>query len=272
MPFLPATSRPASIDNARFLVTQGSGLVVRFEGETLVLPTADDLAPHGVSVDRADDYLGVLDDAHLFAATVAQPLPAPFVTRKLRSLYLAIDEALFAAASRAVQLSAWVDTHRFCGRCGGPTVRVANERAMQCAACDLRFYPRISPAIIVLVRRGEEALLARGTRFPMPMYSTLAGFSEVGESLEETLVREVKEEVGIDVTNPRYFGSQSWPFPNSLMVGFFADYAGGEITIDSNEIVDAKWFQRDDLPLIPPGLSIARRLIDHWVGEGKRPV
>lgn len=265
--FSPAVARPHDVVEARVIVSQGAGLVVRFEGEKLILPTLADLAPHGLTLDTCDDYLGTLDGEHLFAATLAQPLPAPFVTRKLRSLYLAIDDGLFAAASRAVQVSAWLATHRFCGQCGRPTTRVATERAMQCTTCDLRFYPRIAPAIIVLVRRGAQALLARGTRFPMPMYSTLAGFSEVGESLEETLAREIKEEVGITVTNPRYFGSQSWPFPNSLMVGFFADYESGDLTLDSNEIVDAKWFDAHDLPLIPPGLSIARRLIDHWIAD-----
>lgn len=267
MAFVPASVRPAVIRHARFFLTHGPGLVVRFEGDRLVLPTADDLAAIGVTIETADDYLGQLDDAELFAATSAVPLPAPFVVRKLRTLAITMDEAHFAAASRAVQISAWAATHRFCGQCGRPTTRLPGERAMACDACDLRFYPRIAPAIIVLVRRGSQALLARGTRFPMPMYSTLAGFSEAGESLEETLIREVREEVGITVKNPRYFGSQSWPFPNSLMVGFFADYESGELVLEPSEIVDARWFDAHDLPLVPPPQSISRQLIDRWVAE-----
>jgi NAD+ diphosphatase len=138
---------------------------------------------------------------------------------------------------------------------------------MRCEVCTLSFYPRISPAIIVLVRRGDEALLARSTRSASGFYSTLAGFVEAGESLEETLAREVREEVGVEVTNLRYFASQSWPFPHSLMVGFFADHAGGEIVVDKTEITDARWFAPTALPLIPPKLSIARQLIDAWVAE-----
>jgi NAD+ diphosphatase len=138
---------------------------------------------------------------------------------------------------------------------------------MRCPSCGLLAYPRISPAVIVLVRRGEEALLARGTRFPLPFYSTLAGFVEVGESLEDTVAREVREEVGIEVDRVRYFGSQPWPFPHSLMVAYTAHWASGEITPNAREIVDAGWFRADALPTIPPRLSIARRLIDAWLEE-----
>jgi NAD+ diphosphatase len=138
---------------------------------------------------------------------------------------------------------------------------------MRCPACGLTAYPRIAPAIITLVRRGDEALLARGARFPLPFYSTLAGFAEPGESLEETLVREVREEVGVEVRDLRYFGSQPWPFPHSLMIGYFAEWASGEIAIDGSEILDAQWFTVDRLPNVPPRISIARRLIDAWVDE-----
>src|SRR5262249_3755857 len=144
------------------------------------------------------------------------------------------------------------------------------ERCMKCPACGLTAYPRIAPAVIVLVRRGEEALLARGARFPLPFYSTLAGFSEVGETLEQTVAREIREEVGVEVKDVRYFGSQPWPFPHSLMIGFTAEWAGGEIKCDPTEIADAKWFRADALPLVSPPLSIARRLIDAWVAEVSR--
>jgi NAD+ diphosphatase len=145
--------------------------------------------------------------------------------------------------------------------------RHAEERCMVCHDCGLTNYPRISPAIIVLVRRQGQALLAHSARFPSAFYSTLAGFVEPGETLEETLEREVREESGISVTNIRYFGSQPWPFPHSLMVGFTADFAGGEIVVDGKEIMDARWFSADQLPEIPPKLSIARQLIDAWVAD-----
>lgn len=185
------------------------------------------------------------------------------------------SEAEWLAAGRAVQLVEWGRTHRFCGRCGEPTVMADGERAMRCPACRFSAFPRLSPAMITLVTRGEpgpdqEALLARGVTFRGPMYSCLAGFVEPGESLEGAVIREVREEVGISVRDPTYFGSQPWPFPNSLMVGFRADYAAGEIECDPTEIVDARWFRRDDLPPIPPGISIARRLIDAWAADTPR--
>ncbi len=179
------------------------------------------------------------------------------------------SQAEWFAAGRAVQLVEWVRTHRFCGRCATPTEPDAVHRAMRCPACGLLAYPRVAPAMITLVTRGdgddEEALLARGVNFPLPMYSCLAGFVEPGEDLEGAVAREVHEEVGLDVGEVSYRGSQPWPFPHSLMVGFRARYASGDLVIDETEIADAAWFRRDDLPQIPPGISIARNLIDEWL-------
>jgi NAD+ diphosphatase len=191
----------------------------------------------------------------------------------LRAFHARVPEHHWLAAGRAVQVVEWARTHRFCGRCGKPTELVPAERAMRCAACGLTAFPRISPAMITLVTRGDvgpdqEALLARGVQFPRPMYSCLAGFVEPGESLEAAVIREVREEVGVAVANPRYFGSQPWPFPNSLMVGFRADWESGDIVCDPTEIVDAGWYRKDDLPTVPPGISIARKLIDAWLAEG----
>ena len=136
---------------------------------------------------------------------------------------------------------------------------------MRCEPCGTINYPRIAPCVIVLITRGEELLLARNVNFPRPMYSTLAGFIEAGETAEETLVREVKEEVGVDVTNVRYFQSQSWPFPNQLMLGFFADYAGGDIVCDEIEIADAQLFHYRELQMIPPASSVSGQLIRHYI-------
>ena len=183
----------------------------------------------------------------------------------LRPLWSMLDEDTWAVAGRAVQIVEWDRTHRFCGRCGGPTELAPDERARRCPACGLSAFPRVAPAVIVCVTHEDRILLARGTRFPGVMYSVLAGFVEPGESLEECVAREIEEEVGIRVADIRYFGSQPWPFPHSLMIGFTASYAGGEIAIDPVEIMDAQWFTRDALPPLPPRISIARHLIDAYV-------
>jgi NAD+ diphosphatase len=159
----------------------------------------------------------------------------------------------------------WNQTHRYCGRCGKLTEDKTDERAKTCPECGMINYPRLSPAIIVAVLKNDRILLGRNKRFRLPFYSVLAGFVEPGETLEECVSREIREEVSITVKNIRYFGSQPWPFPDSLMIAFIADYAGGEISTDGSEIIDAAWFAKDNLPKIPPKISIARQLIDWFV-------
>jgi NAD+ diphosphatase len=181
-------------------------------------------------------------------------------------------EDAWLAAGRAVQLVEWGRTHQYCGRCGTPTEPAPGERAMRCPSCGLSAFPRLAPAMITLVTRGDdgpdqEALLARGVLWKVPMYSCLAGFVEPGESLEGAVVREVKEEVGLTVGDVRYQGSQPWPFPHSLMCGFRARHLSGDIVLDETEIADANWYRRNDMPPIPPGISIARKLINAWLAE-----
>lgn len=180
----------------------------------------------------------------------------------LRPLFGIAGLEAFALAGRASQLLDWQKNHRFCGRCGTPTQKKADEFAMSCPSCGLLVYPRISPAVMVLVERGNELLLARSPHFRPGVFSALAGFVEAGETLEQCAAREVREEVGVEIANLRYFHSQPWPFPDSLMISFFADYAGGKITPDPSEIEAAAWFRRDALPALPDPVSIARRLID----------
>ena len=268
MPFIPAVLQPAVLsDRPLWFVVEGSGIVVRAEGNAVALPTDAELALWGLDQLQAH-YLGRIDERDCLAITAGAVPPAlPWAIEGLRALHDRLDEIVFGVAGRAVQIVHSASVHRFCGRCGTPTARTVGERGMRCPRCGLTVYPRVSPAIIVLVRRGAEALLARSGRFASGFYSTLAGFVESGESLEETLRREVREEVGVEVTNIRYFGSQPWPFPHSLMVGFVADHASGEIVVDGKEIEDARWFRADALPPVPPRLSIARQLIDAWVGE-----
>jgi len=276
MAFTPGIALTDSPARRVWLLVHARGIVLR-SGETSASLLGDaDVGALGIELPggapdlaRGHHYLGRLDGADVYAARVegGGDVPSPWTVAGLRDLFGLLGEERFAVAGRATQIIDWASTHRFCGRCATPTVPSKTERCVVCPSCRLTSYPRISPAIIVLVRRGEEALLARNARFPMAFYSTLAGFSEVGESLEETLAREVREEAGVEVTNIRYFGSQPWPFPNSLMVGFFADWAGGDIRADETEILDAGWFRAAALPLIPPRISIARRLIDAWVAD-----
>lgn len=188
----------------------------------------------------------------------------PLYPYSLRQLLGDLDDALFTMGARALQVLSWRTNHQFCSRCGAATEAHPRELAMICPACDYRQYPRITPCIIALVTDGEYTLLGRSSRFPEGFYSCLAGFMEAGETAEQAVHREIMEEVGVQVADLRYLQSQSWPFPHSLMIGFHAAYAGGDICIDDDEIVDAQWFHHTALPNIPPPGSIARVLIDDW--------
>jgi NAD+ diphosphatase len=272
--FIPGIAPPAvQSEPAWWFAFVGNKLLVRLEGAVSQIPQLISLAEIGLVPVRTQ-YLGTLDDRPCYSAELPQDAlaklheviaPDAMSWRGLRELYGTLDEDLFMLSGRAIQIVEWDRTHQYCGHCATGTTQLPHERAKRCPKCGLVNYPRLSPAIIVLVSRGEELLLARAHRFPVGMYSVLAGFVEPGESLEETVVREVREEVGIEVKEIRYFGSQPWPFPNSLMIGFTATYASGDIIIEPQELVDAAWFHKHNLPQIPPKLSIARKLIDWFV-------
>lgn len=236
----------------------------------------------GFSVVR-EQYFGCVEGAeriHCYAAElVAKGAERPVLADglallNLRRLFGRLPEADLWLAGRAVQLVDWDRTHQFCGQCGARTHPSPNERVKRCPDCGHTSYPRLSPAVIVRVERqgkhGREILLARNRRATVPMYSVLAGFVEPGETLETCARREIYEEVGLTVENIRYFGSQPWPFPNSLMIAFTAEYKSGEIVLEESELLDAQWFRPDDLPPTPPPLSIAHQLIADFVQEGKR--
>ena len=215
-------------------------------------------------------YLGHQKNIPCYAAevTAGTDLPYGWHFSGVRELFGRVPEEELAIAALAVQITDFDRTTQYCGRCGAKTRQLRTERAKFCSDCNLITYPRLSPAIIVLVERDDQILLARSPHFPEGLHSVIAGFVEPGENLEHAVHREVLEEVGITVKNIRYFGSEPWPFPHSFMIGFVADYEGGEITIDNNEIVSAGWFTRDTLPPIPSPLSISRALIDLWMERG----
>lgn len=177
------------------------------------------------------------------------------------------DPGLFQLAGRGVQLAEFYRSHRYCGYCGHEMHPSKTEWAVLCSHCRERYYPQIAPCIIVAIRRDDKILLAQHTRHRNGVYTVLAGFAEVGETLEQTVAREVMEESSIRVKNLRYVASQPWPFPQSLMMAFTADYESGEINIDRKELLDAGWYRYDQLPLLPGSGTIARRLIEDTVAR-----
>ena len=248
-----------------YFVFAGEQLLAK-EGQSPYRPLQDDeLRNLGLDED-ACHYLGEHRAKACYALDVV-PLAAPqgytFIT--MWNLLGQVDSGLLNLAGRAKQVVDWHRNHQFCGRCGKKTQAHSLERSRVCDDCRLFFFPRLAPSIIVLVTRGEEVLLARGHNMPEGFYSTLAGFVEAGESIEQAVHREVFEEVGIKVKNLKYFDSQPWPFPNSLMLGFHAEYESGEIDMQQEEIVDAQWFRYDALPNKPLLFSISGWLIDHYV-------
>ena len=261
--FAPAHVTPGIVPGTALVFAfAASKLLIAGDEQKPAIPLASELQRAGT--DGVRHYLGRLGSVDCIALLLADDATPPpgFALSGLRSLFVRLPEPLLAVAARAFQVIEWDRTHRYCGRCGTPTRDKDGERAKVCTACGYVAYPRISPAMMVLVTRDRELLLARANRFQASMYSALAGFVEAGESIEDCVHREVREEVGIDVCDLRYFASQSWSFPHSLMIAYTAHYAGGELTPDPSEIADVRWFDVDALPDLPNPVSIARRLID----------
>jgi len=270
--YAPAIQPPVDLpERSLWFVFRGAELLVAAPPGAATLPHCNHPNTLGMMPQRIQ-YLGVLGEQHCFSAELAVDAVAPqgWIWQGLRALFGALDEAQFALAGRALQIVDWDRSHQYCGACGKATAARTSERSRECLGCGLVVYPRLAPAVMGLVRRENMLLLARAQRFPKDMYSALAGFVEPGETLEQCLEREVYEEVGIKVRNVRYFASQPWPFPHSLMIAFFAEYCSGEIRVDGMEIEDAKWFDvrnLENLPRLPARISIARRLIDAAKGE-----
>ncbi|MHA2345457.1 MAG: NAD(+) diphosphatase [Candidatus Hodarchaeales archaeon] len=245
-------------------------LLVELLDDSASIPFTSDLAELNLSLKlKQFIYFGSLEKIPCYFIEVSNDLEIPekLSFQNIRSLYGLLKEELLWVAGRANQLMNWDKNSRYCGRCGTLTDIEYDERAKKCPKCSLLVFPRISPAIIIGVidQLNKKILLANGTRFPSSFYSVLAGFVEPGETLEECARREVREEVGVEIKNIRYFNSQFWPFPDSLMIGFLADYAKGNIKIDTTEINDAGWFASNNLPRIPGKISIARKIIDWFV-------
>lgn len=271
---MKATSRPEGFQPSLTLVPGEDAAWVLFDGPRLLLGENGAL-PQGALPFAVEDVtpLGTLHGQPFFAAGLAGDLPTGFEALPLRAGLTRLPEVQMGLAGYAAQLLDFARTHRFCGRCGAPLTEAGHERARTCPACGLTVYPRVAPVVMVLIRRGQgpqtELLLARGPHFAPGVYSALAGFVEPSETLEAAAHREVLEEVGVRIEHLRYVGSQPWPFPHSLMMGFEAEYTGGDVVPQPGEIEDARWFPVDRLPGLPGPFSIARALIDRAVGQAQ---
>ena len=265
--FVPGIAPPRGApggDPLWFAFRDHQQLLVEASGERV--PRAFD--PGGA----APLYIGALSGAACFAvdlpASAEAPPGAQFMG--LRQAFMSLDRRELSVALTAYPLLTFERTHRFCGACGGATSDVEGERAKRCTACGHTCYPRVTPAAIVLVHDGPRVLLTRGRRMPagVPWYALVAGFLETGETLEQCVAREIREETGVEVDGIEYQGSQPWPFPHQIMIGFRARYAGGEVVVDEGELEDARWFDRAHMPPIPPVGSIATAMIQAWLREG----
>ena len=266
--FEPMHVEPEALDHAEawyFVFSRGELICKSHQGAPEPV-TGDDFRWFDMEV-HSRHFLGHYLNKPCFAVHAEGKAPDGFSHVGLRGLLGRTSQSLFYLAGRAQQIIEWSTTHKYCGRCGDVMVDHRHDRAKECPSCGLINYPRLSPSIIVLVTKGDEMLLARNAAWPTGMYSTLAGFVEPGESVEQCLHREVYEEVGIRVGTLKYFGSQSWPFPNSLMLGFHAEYVSGEIVCQEDEIADAQWFSKDNLPQTPPRTAISGWLIDEFIQQ-----
>jgi len=245
-----------------------------FSKDTVLISTE---APHELPQDgKIDDFIEHADSTIVFDAPdenkysgvfyhIEKDPPAGYTFIPLRSYAHTVEPEVFTMVSRAYQLLYWDATHKFCGKCGSPLSPDPSEHAKTCGSCGLQIFPQIAPAIIIGIINEGKLLLAHNSRFPTGLYSLVAGFMEPGETIEATASREVFEEIGIHIQNIRYFGSQPWPFPHSLMIGLLGEYASGEVTPDGEEITDARWFSPADLPDLPGPGSISRKIIDWYI-------
>ena len=255
-----------SSESAILIILRGQEFLTSKNSEFLIFEE-DDLKWSEMEMFNKQ-FIGYLNDqpCYLLEITPESKLDDDLVLTPLRNLLGRIPDSLFTVCSRSLQLSEWIRNNQFCGVCGTKLKMHETERAMFCDCNNVLVYPRISPCVIVLVTRGEELLLAHNKNFPGTFYSTLAGFIEAGESAESAIHREIFEEVKVRVQNIKYFGSQSWPFPSQLMLGYHAEYLEGEITPDGEEIDLADWFHYKDLPNVPTGnISISGQLIESYI-------
>ncbi|MGI9345916.1 MAG: NAD(+) diphosphatase [Gammaproteobacteria bacterium] len=263
--------------HASWILLSSNAELITSDTQSGFLVTADAFRWSGLEVAQ-ELCLGTLDDKPVCLAEIRAPetLQDPWVRTTMRQALMTASTEQMAILGHARQLLAWAQDHSWCGRCGSKTQYVpGRERVLNCQACGMQWYPRITPCVIMLVLKEDRLLLGHSAQFPQGFFSCLAGFVEIGENLEQAVAREVLEESQIMIKNLRYFGSQTWPFPSQLMLGFYADYHSGVLKPDGEEVLEADWFQYQALPLVPSSkFSIAGQLIGHAVqklSQGNRP-
>ncbi len=264
--FEPGTNAPTNYNSAFYIVIS-DGEVLKHDELPVWQPLDQNEWQWSGLEAKARHYLGMISDCPLYVVEIDENADEPegYFFDTLWSFLGKVELNVFYLIGRAKQIVDWYNNHQHCGQCGSATESGQADRSTKCNQCGLMFYPRLSPSIIVCINKGSDILLARNAQAGGNFYSTLAGFIEPGESIEETVHREVFEEVGLKVKNLRYFGSQSWPFPNSLMLGFHAEYESGEIVIQEEELSDAQWFHYNDLPNKPASISISGWLINDFI-------
>lgn len=263
--FVFLTSEPETdSSDCIWVIIQGNNIIMEQSDSGLTFPGGK--LPGWLIPQQTPVVIGLWRQRPLKGITVSGTLrlEPPFVAATFNAGGENLDIQTLTLAGLAKQILHWERQSRHCSRCGAETASIGGTRGKICTSCKTEHFPHIHPCAIVLVKRGDHLLLTRKAEWPPGRYSLVAGFLDMGESLEECAIREVREETGIEITNVRYVGSQNWPFPAQLMAGFVADYAGGEITVDQNELEDACWFPADELPLLPPSRSIARWIIDNF--------
>ncbi|WP_406657454.1 NAD(+) diphosphatase [Methanolobus sp. ZRKC2] len=270
--FLPLLNPPEKQEKSPdyYFIFNDRKLLLISENNNIRLPLEDDIMSFGAKVQRRQ-YLGELRESSCFTAETTDCFTEieNVIFEDIRKLPDIVGESFASVAGRAVHLLEWDNNTQHCGRCGSKTSRKPDERAKQCLECNLLFFPKISPAIIVMIEKEDKILMARSPHFPPGRYGLIAGFVEPGESIEEAVVREVMEEVGICIKDISYFGSQPWPYPDSLMIAFTAKYLKGEIQFNDGEIEDAVWFRHYEIPYAPRSNSISGKLVDYFVSKHK---
>ncbi|WP_411681594.1 NAD(+) diphosphatase [Clostridium thailandense] len=254
----------------QFFIFKNNELLIKIENNLIFFPNESDINNLNINLINLDSF--IIEDKNEFVLCEINELtnlPNKFKFYNFRSLISLLDKFTFNLAAKALHLASWNKTYKYCNKCGTLLNEKDDERAKICPECGFIIYPRISPAIITAVIKDKKLLLAHNTNFIDNMYSVIAGFVEPGETFEDCVAREVFEETSIRVKNIKYFGSQPWPFPDSLMVAFICEYESGELKVDGLEISDADWYDINKLPFIPKGGSIARKLIDWFVSNYK---